>query len=179
MFIYNRGLMPHIEHEEDVVADTTTVGRVIGYTVDEIRTDESTRQARLKWVVAVDRALATGQAVNAAACVAAATGEAVPGLLGPGGSDGSAVTHPGLPWAGCSILGATSDELSALRQRTIDDDTLLVVDMPASAQTTRVYDEYLDVLGRTATENLELRALSIIGPRNRVAKLVKHLGLLS
>jgi hypothetical protein len=72
-------------------------------------TGERTGAAKLKWVVIVDRSLSPGQAVNAAVCVSAATAPAVPGLLGPGGPDASDRWHPGLPWAGCSILAASAN----------------------------------------------------------------------
>ena len=150
---------------------------VHGYTPDEMRTGERTGAAKLKWVVIVDRSLSPGQAVNAAVCVSAATAPAVPGLLGPGGPDASDHWHPGLPWAGCSILAASSAQLTAIRQQAIDR-RLLAADMPAPAQATRVYDDYLRELAKTHDDDLALLAVSLIGPRNQVAKLVRHLELL-
>jgi hypothetical protein len=64
-----------------------------------------------------------------------------------------------------------------LREKAIAGE-LLVVDMPAAAQATRVYDDYLDDVAKTAAESLALFAVSVIGPRNRVAKLVRWLELL-
>jgi Protein of unknown function (DUF2000) len=61
--------------------------------------------------------LSPGQAANAAVCVAAATAPVVPGLLGPGGPDAAEVWHPGLPWAGCSILAASSAQLAEIRRQ--------------------------------------------------------------
>ena len=148
-----------------------------GYTPDEMSTGERTGAAKLKWVVIVDRALPPGQAVNAAVCVSAATAPAVAGLLGPGGPDAAGQWHPGLPWAGCSVLAATATELAAVRQQALDRQ-LLAADMPAAAQATRVYDDYLRELAKTEPGDLDLLAVSLIGPRNRVAKLVRHLELL-
>jgi hypothetical protein len=148
-----------------------------GYTPDEMSTGERTGAANLKWVVIVDKALSPGQAVNAAVCVSAATAPAVAGLLGPGGPDAAGQGHPGLPWAGCSILAATAAELAAIRQQGLDRQ-LLAADMPAAAQATRVYDDYLRELAKTEPGDLDLLAVSLIGPRNRVAKLVRHLELL-
>ncbi len=148
-----------------------------GYAPDEVSTGERTGAAKLKWVVIVDRSLSPGQAVNAAVCVSAATAPAVPGLLGPGGSDASDHWHPGLPWAGCSILAASSVELAAIRRQAIDR-RLLAADMPGAAQATRVYDDYLRGLAKTDPDDLALLAVSLIGPRNQVAKLVRHLELL-
>ena len=148
-----------------------------GYTPDEMSTGERTGTAKLKWVVIVDKALSPGQAVNAAVCVSAATAPAVAGLLGPGGPDATGQAHAGLPWAGCSILAATADELAAIRQQALERQ-LLAADMPAAAQATRVYDDYLRELAKTDPADLDLLAVSLIGPRNRVAKLVRRLELL-
>jgi len=138
---------------------------------------ERTGAAKLKWVVLVDEGLSPGQAVNAAVCVAAATAPGIPGLLGPGGPDAADRWHPGLPWAGCSILAASQDQLTAIRQQALGRG-LLAADMPASAQATRVYEDYLRALAKTEPGDLALLAVSLIGPRNQVAKLVRHLALL-
>jgi len=148
-----------------------------GYAPDEMSTGERTGAAKLKWVVVVDESLSRGQALNAAVCVAAATAPAVPGLLGPGGPDAAEVWHPGLPWAGCSILGASAAQLAAIRRRALDRQ-FLAADMAAAAQATRVYDDYLRELAKTLPDDLALLAVSLIGPRNQVAKLVRHLELL-
>jgi hypothetical protein len=148
-----------------------------GYSPDEMSTGERTGAAKLKWVVIVDEALSPGQAVNAAVCVAAATAPGVPGLLGAGGPDASDYWHPGLPWAGCSILAADSGQLTAIRQQAIERQ-VLAADMPASAQATRVYDDYLRELAKTEPGDLAPLAVSLIGPRNQVAKLVRRLELL-
>jgi Protein of unknown function (DUF2000) len=148
-----------------------------GYAPDEMNTGERTGAAKLKWVVIVDRSLSPGQAVNAAVCVSAATAPAVPGLLGPGGPDASGHWHPGLPWAGCSILVAGPAQLAAIRRQAAGRH-LLAADMLAAAQATRVYDDYLRELAKTDPDDLALLAVSLIGPRNQVAKLVRHLELL-
>lgn len=151
---------------------------VVGFAPEEIRTDEPTRSARLKWVVVVDEQLPAGRAVNAAACVAAATSTAVAGLLGPQVTDTSGGVHPGLPWAGCTVLGASVAQLSAIRAKAADSLGVFVADMPAAGQSTRVYDEYLRQVGETDGGDIEYHALSLVGPRNRIDKLVHRLGLL-
>jgi hypothetical protein len=117
------------------------------------------------------------EAARPVVCVSAATAPAVPGLLGSGGPDAADVWHPGLPWAGCSILAAGSAQLAAIRQQAIDRQ-LLAADMPAAAQATRVYDDYLRELAKTHPDDLAALAVSLIGPRSQVAKLVRHLELL-
>lgn len=143
---------------------------------DEILTGEPTRSARLKWVVVVDDGAPLGQMVNAVACISASTGEAISGLIGPTAMDATGSAHEGLPWAGCSVLSATAEQISAIRAKAAGHDAIFVADMPLSAQTNRVYDEYLSELA--GTTDASLVGISIVGPRNAVDRLVKRLPLL-
>lgn len=150
----------------------------IGFEPDEIRTDEPTRAARLKWVVIVDEALPAGRAANAAICVAAATAAEVTGLLGPDAKDASGERHPGLPWAGCTVLGASAARLAEIRAKATGAPGVYVADMPVAAQSTRIYDEYLRQVGEADTADITYHAVSLVGPRARVDKLVHRLPLL-
>ena len=145
---------------------------------DLTRSDLPTSKARLKWVIVLDAALGRGLMANAAACVAAVVGYATPNLLGRGGADASGHHHLGLPWAGCSILAGDEATLREIRARAVADQGLLVVDMPQPAQTNRVYDEYLAELAQKNAADLAYHAVSIVGPRNAVDKLVGKLPLL-
>ncbi|WP_305789195.1 DUF2000 domain-containing protein [Symbioplanes lichenis] len=150
----------------------------VGFTPDEIRTDEPTRSARLKWVVVVDEALPPGRAANAAICVAAATATSVTGLIGPEAKDADGAVHPGLPWAGCTVLGAPAARLGEIRAKAAATLGVFVADMPVNAQATRVYDEYLRQVTEAAGADLAYHAVSLVGPRNRIDKLVHRLALL-
>jgi hypothetical protein len=150
---------------------------IVHYTPDEIDIEAPTRSARLKWVIVVNEALPPGIATNAAVCVAASTAARVEGLLGPEGEDAAGTTYPGLPWAGCTILKASAEQLATLRTKA-DTDDAFVSAMPSSAQTTRVYSAYLGTLAATEPDAVEHYAVSIIGPRNRVDRLVGRLSLL-
>jgi hypothetical protein len=150
----------------------------IGFTPDEIDTAAPTRAARLKWVVVVDGSLAAGRIANATACVGAATGAAVAGLLGPDAVDAHGSAHAGLPWIGCTVLTADADQLAAIRARATASDGVFVADMPAHAQLTRVYDEYLGEVAARPSEDLGYLAVGLVGPRNRVDRIVGRLPLL-
>jgi hypothetical protein len=151
----------------------------VGFDADEIRTDEPTRSARLKWVIVVDQALPPGRAANAAALVSATTATWVTGLTGPDATDAAGREHPGLPWAGCAVLAASAATLTAIRAKAAASLGVFVADVPAVAQTTRVYDEYLGAMAETKPDDLEYSALSLVGPRNRIDKLVHRLPLLA
>ena len=150
----------------------------LGWRPEDVAIEEPTRTSRLRWVIVVDAALAPGTAVNAVACVAAHVGRAVSGLLGPDGTDASGGNHAGLPWAGCTVLAASADELTAIRLKAVAAGDVDVCDTPASAQTNRVYAEYLAELAHTQDHALQLRALSLFGPKNRISKLTGKLELL-
>jgi hypothetical protein len=49
--------------------------------------------------------------------------------------------------------------------------------MPSIAQSVRVYDEYVEQLSRT--DGVGYYAVSLIGPRNKVDKIVRKLPLLA
>ncbi|SFM96185.1 Protein of unknown function [Pseudonocardia ammonioxydans] len=149
-----------------------------GFAPEEIQTDQPTGKARLKWVVVVDDSLAPGHATNAAICVAAATSPAVAGFLGSDAKDADGSAHPGLPWAGCTVLTAPASELARLRGRAAASDGVFVADMPAAAQETRVYDAYVEAVESTPGDELRYRAVSVVGPRNRIAKMVHGMAML-
>jgi len=146
------------------------------FSTDEILTNESTRSARLKWVIVVDDTVPRGRLANAIACVAASVGHSVDGLIGQGGADADDIAHAGLPWAGCSILAASSEQLEDIRKKASANDSMFVSDMPSAAQTSRVYDEYLAELA-TETDPHTI-AVAVVGPRNSIDRLVKRLSLL-
>jgi len=150
----------------------------LGYAPEEIVTSQPTRSAKYKWAIIVDTGVPAGRMVNAVACVAAATGSLVDGLIAHGGPDASGHAHPGLPWAGCSVLGGTTEEVAAARVRAAASPDVLLIDMPAAAQAHRVYDHYLAELAGTDPAGLAVSAFSVVGPRNRVDKITKRLALL-
>lgn len=150
----------------------------VGFLPHEVDTSAPTRAARLKWVVVVDESLPAGIAANAAICTAAATAAQVEGLLGPAAVDADGSAHPGLPWAGCTVLRASAGQLAAIREKARGSEDVFVADMPAAAQLTRVYDEYLAETARTPSAELTLYAVSVVGPRNRVDRIAGRLPLL-
>lgn len=151
----------------------------IGFATDEIDLSVPTRRARLKWVVVVDSALPPGRAANAAICTAAATAQSVGGLLGTDAVDADGNNHPGLPWAGCSVLTADRETLRVIRAKAAARPDFFVADMPSAAQETRVYTEYLETIGGAAEADLAYYAVSLVGPRNPLDKIVGKLPLMA
>ena len=76
------------------------------------------------------------------------------------------------------MLLADAATLRTIRAKGEAHDGTFVADMPAAAQATRVYDEYLSQLGASAPDDLEYLAVSLVGPKNRVDKIVGRLPLM-
>ncbi|MGW5865030.1 DUF2000 domain-containing protein [Streptomyces sp. NPDC055239] len=150
----------------------------VGFAPEEVDFSLSTRKARLKWVVVVNAELPPGRAANAAICAAAPTVTAVPGLLGTDATDEEGAIHPGLPWAGCSVLVADSATLRTIRAKAASRTDTFMADVPAAAQSTRVYSDFMTAVGETRTEDMDYCAVSIVGPRNPVDKIVGKLPLM-
>ncbi|WP_414944134.1 DUF2000 domain-containing protein [Amycolatopsis sp. cmx-11-32] len=150
-----------------------------GFTPEEIDPTASTRSARLKWVIVVNTELPPGRAVNAAVCTAVATATGVRGLLGEKAFDADGERYTGLPWTGCSILSADPEKLRAIRAKAAASPGCHVADMPAVAQQIRVYAEFLATMKEIPTEEMDYCAVGIVGPRNRIDKLVGKLPLMA
>ncbi|RVX44845.1 uncharacterized protein DUF2000 [Nonomuraea polychroma] len=140
------------------------------------RTDLPTKKLPVKWVIVIDRDLPRGLQANAAACLAASVGVAVPAIVGSGGVDGSGVPHAGLPWTGCAVLAAPAAIVRRIRNDAAAEADLIVSDMADIAQRADVYDDYLAALART--EDLSYYAVSLFGPRPVVERLTGRLPLL-
>jgi len=152
---------------------------LIGPAPDDVDESAPTRDAAYKWVVVVDRDLPAGRAANAAICVTGATVARTRGVLGRDAVDSDGAVHPGLPWIGCTVLGASADRVAEVRARGAAAPGVVTVDMPTQAQHTRVYADYLHAVSRTRTADLSYYAVSLFGPRSVVDRITKGLSLLA
>ena len=76
------------------------------------------------------------------------------------------------------MLSADTETLRSIRAKAEAHPETFVADMPAAAQQTRVYEEYRESVSGSSGDDIEYYALSIVGPRNRVDRLVGRLPLL-
>ncbi|TDD12967.1 DUF2000 domain-containing protein [Nonomuraea diastatica] len=142
----------------------------------ERRSDLPTKDLTVKWVIVIDRDLPRGIQANAAACLAASVGVAVPAIVGSGGADATGLAHAGLPWTGCSVLGAPAAIVGRIRDDATAEPELVVSDMIDIARRAGAYDDYLAELART--EEPSYLAVSLFGPRAIVERLTGRLPLL-
>ncbi|MCK2213265.1 DUF2000 domain-containing protein [Actinomadura sp. ATCC 31491] len=142
----------------------------------ERRGDLPTGQLPVKWVIVVDRDLPRGLQANAAACLAASVGVAVPAIVGAGGLDAAGAAHAGLPWTGCTVLAAPAAIVRRVRDEAAGEAELVMADMADIAQRASAYDDYLAALARA--EEPSYYAVSLFGPRPIVERLTGRLPLL-
>lgn len=128
-------------------------------------------------VIVIDEALAPGKAANAAAVVAFTLGQRHPQLVGAAFEDAQGTTHPGLIPIGIPVLRASAAQLSALRHKA--QASADVVDFPVQGQQTMDYHAFRAAVQMVPGEALAYLAVGLVGPRNKVSKLVGGLALLS
>jgi hypothetical protein len=138
----------------------------------------ATRAVAVRWAMVVDGGLPAGLVTNAAACLGAAVAALVSAAIGDSARDASVTSHPGLPWLGCTILRGRRDTVRAVHSKALGDPEVLVADMAAVAQQVRVYADYLPKVRDASEEQLAYYAVSVVGPRKAIDRLVGSLPLL-
>ncbi|MDR5711728.1 DUF2000 family protein [Nesterenkonia flava] len=106
------------------------------------------------------------------------TATSVSGVLGPAAEDAGGSQHAPLPWLGCTVVTASREKLRVLRAKAQAREDTYVADMPVSAQQTRVYQEYLETMAGSPAEELVYAALSVVGPRSYIERLIGGLSLM-
>ena len=144
------------------------------------QTDPSSSAAALpeRCVIVVDAALPPGLAANAAAVVALTVGQRHPGLVGAPLVDASGRSHPGLIPIGIAVLGASQDELAAVRQKALAHTECDVIDFPVQGQQTTNYAAFREAVAGVPAEALRYVAVGFVGERKPLGKVVSKLGLL-
>lgn len=132
--------------------------------------DIDASRKRERCVIVVDEALSPGKASNAAAVVAFTLGQRHSHLVGAPLCESDGASHPGLIPIGIPVLKAAAHQLSELRQKSLAHCD--VVDFPVQGQATTDYDAFLDAVRSVSGESLQYLAVGLVGPRNRIGKLV-------
>ena len=133
-------------------------------------TEAETPQKPERCVIVVDEALSPGKASNAAAVVAFTLGQRHSHLVGAPLRERDGTAHPGLIPVGISVLKATAEQLGELRRKSLAHCD--VVDFPVQGQATTDYAAFLDAVQALPGDSLLYLAVGLVGPRNRINKLV-------
>ena len=128
-------------------------------------------------VIVVDAALPSGRAANAAAVLALTLGKRHPHLVGADITNADGDVHFGLVWMGVSVLCASADMLTQLRERALTTD-VEVIDFPIEGQQTTDYEAFRRAVSRVPRTELRLVGLCLYGAKKPVTRLVGSLPLL-
>ena len=129
-------------------------------------------------VIVVDNTLPAGLAANAAAVVALTVGQRHPGLVGAPLVDASGGVHPGLIPIGIAVLGASQEELAAVRHRAMSTTECDVVDFPVQGQQTTNYAAFGEAVAAVPGQAPRYVAGALVGERKPLGKVGLELGLL-
>ncbi|NKY85378.1 DUF2000 domain-containing protein [Nocardia veterana] len=136
-----------------------------------------TDRPEYKCAIVVSDELATGLAANAASVLALTMGNRVEGLVGADVKDADGVIHPGVISVPLPILRAPRERVAAISRAAAQRDEMFVVGFSALAQGCRTYEEYIDKMAATPTDDVAPIGVGLHGRRKDVAKLVGSLPL--
>lgn len=87
------------------------------------------------------------------------------------------VNYPGVIYAPLPVLLASGDYLHELQASAESDDEMYVMPFSALAQSCKTYEEYGERISSVKSENIELVAIGIIGPRKKLTRMTGNLPL--
>lgn len=87
------------------------------------------------------------------------------------------VNYPGVIYAPLPVLLASGDYLHELQASAESDDEMYVMPFSALAQSCKTYEEYGERISSVKSENIELVAIGIIGPKKKLTRMTGNLPL--
>ncbi|WP_336280156.1 DUF2000 domain-containing protein [Cronobacter dublinensis] len=130
-----------------------------------------------KCTIIVDRALTPGLAMNAASVLGVCLGRRVEALVGPDMLSADGVVYPGVIRAPLPVLLGEGNTLLSLFNAARNDPQILVLPFSALAQSCKTWEEYEQRIAGITSEQTELAALGLVGPKKQIARLTGNLPL--
>lgn len=127
--------------------------------------------------IIIDKDLPAGLAMNAASVIGISFGRRVDNLVGPDMQSLDEVNYPGVIYAPLPVLLASGDYLHELQASAESDDEMYVMPFSALAQSCKTYEEYGERISSVKSENIELVAIGIIGPKKKLTRMTGNLPL--
>ena len=131
-----------------------------------------------KCVMIINADLPLGLIANTAAVLSLTIGSKVEEIIGPDIYDGSGGKHTGITTTPIPILKSNAEEIKRLREEAANLDHLFVVDFSDAAQTTKTYEDYTQLIGKTLASDLSYLGIAIYGKKKSVNKLTGSMPLL-
>jgi len=134
----------------------------------------------MKVVMIIDKDLPVGLIANTAAVLGASLGKMVDDLVGGDLADADGNLHLGITTRNIPILGATQEQLKAIRARLYEAEfaEVTTVDFNNIAQRSLDYGDYGRLLAETGGGALAYLGVCLFGPQKKVNRLTGSIGLL-
>ncbi|WP_342754582.1 DUF2000 domain-containing protein [Pantoea sp. MBD-2R] len=127
--------------------------------------------------IIIDKDLPAGLAINAASVIGISFGRTMENLVGPDMQSLDAVNYPGVIYSPLPVLLAVGDTIQALQHIAEEDADIYAMPFSALAQSCKTYKEYGEKISSVSSDNIELVAIGLIGPKKKIAKLTGNLPL--
>lgn len=133
-----------------------------------------------KCILIIDQSLSTGVIANVSAVLAMSVGRKMNGLIGDDIIDRDGTLHRGLTQLPIPILGASSVQISEIRQSVVSEvnNDMILFDFNNFAQQARTYEEYTSYLQSGDVGDIVYLGIAIYGDKKRVNKVTKGLTLI-
>lgn len=133
-----------------------------------------------KCVMVIDGQLPPGLIANTSAILGAVIGAKVPGAIGQDVTDSQGGVHAGIIRFPVPVLRGNQTLLTQLRDKLAQPQFSGVIsaDFSQLAQGCKIYEEYIQKMGRCAPEELVFLGLAMCGSRRQIDKLTGNLPLL-
>jgi hypothetical protein len=132
----------------------------------------------LKTAIVVSHELPLGLAVNAASVLSVTLGVRIAKLVGDDVTDAGGRVYPGIVTVPLPVLQADPPTIARIVDVALHEEELFAVPFSSLAQSCRTYDEYVHRMSESATSDLSIVALALVGPKKHVNRLVGSLPLL-
>jgi len=127
--------------------------------------------------IIIDKDLPAGLAINAASVIGISFGRTVGNLVGPDMQSVDSANYPGVIYAPLPILLASGDYLHQLQHNAKNDEEIYLMPFSALAQSCKTYEEYGERISSVKSENIELVAMGMIGPKKKITRMTGNLPL--
>lgn len=127
--------------------------------------------------IIIDKNLPAGLAMNAASVIGISFGRIVENLVGPDMQSLDEVNYPGVIYSPLPVLLASGEYLSEIQANAESDDEIYVMPFSALAQSCKTYEEYGEKISSVKSNNIELVAIGVIGPKKKLTKMTGNLPL--
>ena len=128
-------------------------------------------------IIVIDQHLSPGLAMNAASVIGISLGRLTDNLVGPDLHSLDGAVYPGVITAPLPVLLASGAYLRQLHLQSSEDAALLAMPFSALAQSCKTYDEYGERISTAPSDQIELVALGLMGPKKTITRLSGNLKL--